>query len=301
MRDYVEKLIAAGQPELAAQMQAAWKNAVLICAKEHLDCWEQLSDAARYYFRWGSEHEQRDGIPVGASKTGGYPDLPPEIPYPEMSGFTRTYLRCSIKDNTEVVPETAMQLLAQINLRELAESGADVENRLPKTGMLYFFYGHYACDVFDECRGPEPFDRVEIDTPEKAQIAKVIYWDGDMTTLRRVAPQKPYCEGVIPGLAHERAIGFRAADEYDLNELSCFDRDDICDILEIEECELTKHGDKLLGAPWTVNPPYMFGNDVNLLQMYADEGSIVSYFWAIKEQQLAGRDFASARFWEDCD
>ena len=297
--EYVEKLLAAGRPDLAAELKAAWKNAILISAKEYLSGAVQATDTEIRYFRCTEKDSAPGGIPIGASKTGGYPDLPPEIPYPEMSGFTRTYLRRTTSDNVEVVPESAMQLLAQINLRELAESGADIENRLPKTGMLYFFYGHYGCDVFENAGKPNDFDKVQIDTPEKAQIAKVIYWDGDLTALRRTAPQRPYCGGIIPDLEQERAIGFRAEDNYDEEMLR--DLDEICDILDIEENELIPHGDKLLGVPWTVNPPYMFGDEINLLQMHADEGSVVSYFWAIDSHALAGQDFSKAKFWEDCD
>ena len=299
--EYVEKLIAAGRPDLAAQLKAAWKNAVLISAKEYLSGEVQATDSAIRYFRCTEKDPAQSGIPVGASKTGGYPDLPPEIPYPEMSGFTRTFLQGYMEGKVEVIPESSMQLLAQINLRELAESGADIENRLPKTGMLYFFYGHYGCDVFRSSGKPNNFDEVQVDTPEKAQIAKVIYWDGDLTTLRRTAPRLPYCCGIIPGMEQERAIGFRAADEYDLHGLSCFEREDICDILEIDEYELSVRADKLLGVPKTVNPPYMFQDEISLIQMVADEGSVVSYFWAIDEQALAGQDFSAARFWEDCD
>lgn len=293
--EYVEKLLTAGRPELAAQMQHAWKNAIVFRAKEDIR-------GEKRYFRYNEQYEPQAEIPVGASKTGGYPDLPPEIGYPEMSGFTRTYFRTKPEYSKEVVPESAMQLLAQINLREVAESGADIENRLPKTGMLYFFYGHYGCDVFRNAGKPNDFDEVKIDTPEKAQITKVIYWDGDLTTLRRTAPTLPYCGGIIPGLEKERAIAFFAEDNYDKALLhNCDDRDEIYDILEIEENELIPHGDKLLGVPWTVNPPYMFGDDINLLQMSADEGSIVSYFFAIEPDAMANRDFSSARFWEDCD
>ena len=298
--EYVEKLLAAGRPDLAAQMKHAWKNAVLISAKEFLSGAVKAEDSAIRYFRCTKKDAAQGEIPVGASKTGGYPDLPPEIPYPEMSGFTRNYHWGNLKGKTEVVPESAMQLLAQINLRELAESGADTENRLPKTGMLYFFYGHYGCDVFGiDNSAPEPFSTVTVDTPEKAQIAKVIYWDGDLSVLRRTAPQRPYCCGIIPGLEQERAIGFRAEDNYDEEMLR--DLDEICDILDIEENELVPHGDKLLGVPWTVNPPYMFGDEINLLQMHADEGSVVSYFWAIDSLALADQDFSKAKFWEDCD
>lgn len=276
--EYVEQLIQAGRPELAEMLKRTWKNAIVFCEKEELN---------------GKE------IPVGASKIGGFPDLPPEIEYPEMSGFKRTWLWGHMKGKVEIVPESAMQLMAQINLYELAESGADIEQLLPKRGMLYFFYGHYGCDVFEEDSSPTPYDKVEVDTPEKAQIAKVIYWDGDMTTLYRTEPKLPYCDGVMPCLEKETAIDFCAEDNYDIELLD--DYEEICEILDIEKYDLIPISDKLLGVPWTVNPPYMGNDEVNLFQMGDDEGSVVSDFWAIEKQSLADMNFSAARFWEDVD
>ena len=289
--EYVDRLIAAGRPDLAEQLRRTWRNAVMLCAK--------YTEGRKRYYRGGDAGTLGGEIPVGASKTGGYPDLPPEIPYPEMTGFARTYLKADPRWRVEIVPESSMQLLAQINLRELAESGADTEHLLPETGMLYFFYSHYGCDVFAGSKHPDPYSVVDVQDAKRAQIAKVIWWDGDMQTLRRTAPRLPYCEGVIPGLEEECAVAFYAEDNYDTEQLA--DADEICDILEIEEEDLLPHGDRLLGIPWTVNPRDMSGSDINLMQMSADEGSVVSYCFVIGGQALRERDFSSARYWEDCD
>lgn len=289
--EYVDRLIAAGRPELAEQLRRTWRNAVMLCAK--------YAEGRKRYYRGGDAGTLGGEIPVGASKTGGYPDLPPEIPYPEMTGFARTYLKADPRWRVEIVPESSMQLLVQINLRELAESGADTEHLLPETGMLYFFYSHYGCDVFAGSKHPDPYSVVDVQDAKRAQIAKVIWWDGDMQTLRRTAPRLPYCEGVIPGLEEECAVAFYAEDNYDTEQLA--DADEICDILEIEEEDLLPHGDRLLGIPWTVNPRDMSGSDINLMQMSADEGSVVSYCFAIGGQALRERDFSSSRYWEDCD
>ncbi|MDO5559815.1 MAG: DUF1963 domain-containing protein [Oscillospiraceae bacterium] len=239
-------------------------------------------------------------IPVGASKVGGFPDLPPEIEYPEMSGFTRTRLKGQRKDEVELVPESSMQLMAQINLYELAQTGADLENFLPKRGMLYFFCnGCYGCDVFDVNSYPGPNDKIYVDTPEKAQIAKVIYWDGDITTLCRKEPKLSYLDGIMKCLKKEYALDFCSDDNYDEEMLE--NLDEILDILEIEENDLCYTHDKLFGVPWTVNPRDMGGDDVNLLQMRDGEGSVVSDFWAINKKDLADWDFSAARFWEDVD
>ena len=57
-------------------------------------------------------------IPVGVSKVGGSPDLPPAFQWPEWNG-------------------EPLSFLAQIALPEVA--AFDVEGLLPRTGMLYFF------------------------------------------------------------------------------------------------------------------------------------------------------------------
>ena len=62
-----------------------------------------------------------------------------------------------------------------------------------------------------------------------------------------------------------------------------------------------KDAEKLPGVPWTVNPPEMHRDDINLLQMRADEGPAVSCFLAVRPDAPAERALAPARFREDCD
>jgi uncharacterized protein YwqG len=92
--------------------------------------------------------------PIGVSKLGGDPDLPPDFIWSEWNG-------------------TPMAFLAQFRLDELAPH--DIENLLPPTGMLYFFYEaqeqpwggdiedeggwrvfHYTGQVSDLVRTPPP-------------------------------------------------------------------------------------------------------------------------------------------------
>lgn len=109
-KDFVEYLIEIGQTDFA----------------------NQVNDYRRNIIRIYSDKEMKD-IPVGKSKYGGYPDLPPEIPYPTMSGYT------GIRgDQKERYKTCAMQLVLQIHLADLA--AYDTENLLPHTGMLYFFW-----------------------------------------------------------------------------------------------------------------------------------------------------------------
>lgn len=68
-------------------------------------------------------------LPVGASKFGGKPHLP--------AGFTWPYYEGTDYMDEEMA-NRPLSFLAQFNLEEIA--GFDTDRRLPRTGMLYFFY-----------------------------------------------------------------------------------------------------------------------------------------------------------------
>ncbi len=70
-------------------------------------------------------------IPVGASKYGGHPDLPPGYAWPKGKECRATY-----NDPTTGVEELA-GFLAQVNLAEIAHTQAAKD--LPKAGLLSFF------------------------------------------------------------------------------------------------------------------------------------------------------------------
>ncbi len=89
----------------------------------------------------------------GSSKLGGTPDLPEGTAWPQCNG----------------VP---MALLAQLRLQDVAPY--DLDGRLPKSGMLYFFY-----EAREQVWGFDPKD--------KGNWA-VIYHDGDPDKLRPAVP-----------------------------------------------------------------------------------------------------------------
>jgi uncharacterized protein YwqG len=91
-----------------------------------------------------------DTIPIGASKFGGRPDLPPDFIWPEWKG-------------------TGLTFLAQFQLSELVSY--DVERLLPNDGMLYFFY-----EVEAQPWGGEPPDR---------GVWQVMFYDGAPAVLER--------------------------------------------------------------------------------------------------------------------
>ena len=61
-----------------------------------------------------------DDLPIGVSKFGGCPDLPAGVEW--------------FRTNADI----PMSFVAQINFAEAAPY--DLENKLPKNGLLYFFY-----------------------------------------------------------------------------------------------------------------------------------------------------------------
>ena len=117
------------------------------------------------------------------SKIGGFPDLPPKIEYPKMTGYTKKLLKGFDKGKTERYEESAMQLVAQINLYDLNESEADLDKLLPERGILYIFWS-------GEISPLESDDWTEytVDNSENKDIFKVIFWDGDMSKLKRTLP-----------------------------------------------------------------------------------------------------------------
>jgi uncharacterized protein YwqG len=97
-----------------------------------------------------------DTIPVGASKLGGRPDLPPNFIWPEWKG-------------------TGLTFLAQFRLSDL--TAYDVEQLLPSAGMLYFFY-----EVEAQPWGLEPTDR---------GAWQVAFYDGKPSSLVRTSSPDP--------------------------------------------------------------------------------------------------------------
>ena len=122
-------------------------------------------------------------LTVGSSRLGGTPDLPEDIAWPECNG----------------VP---MALLAQFRLQDIA--ACDIDRRLPKKGMLYFFY---------DTKKPAGYG------PEDKNSWKVIYFDGDFTKLR--PKSQP--------LSLPEEIRFRACKVTFVNEITfpSWDSDDI--------------------------------------------------------------------------
>ena len=127
--DLIEFLIKEGHTDIAESIKDYRKNTIKMCVKD-----------------------VENVIAKGTSKIGGFPDLPPEIPYPTMSGYS-----CKRGDDTERYEKSAMHLVAQRELEDAAGrdeffvyDGVDSH----PIGKSYIFDVLHFCDG---SRNPESF------------------------------------------------------------------------------------------------------------------------------------------------
>jgi uncharacterized protein YwqG len=118
-------------------------------ARIRADIGRLAQDAVRLTSRAADEAQ----LPVGASKLGGAPDLPPGIAWPAWKN-------------------TPMSFIAQVRLSDVRPF--DTAHRLPATGLLVFFY-----DAQQQTYGADPADRGGW---------QVLYVAGDRPQLLRAAP-----------------------------------------------------------------------------------------------------------------
>lgn len=274
MSDYMtamEKLEKMGLSDMAAELKKYYRNAVGCFVKEY-----------------------KDDVPVGASKIGGYPDLPPNVEYPVMSGYTMKWLKGQNAGTTERYEESAMQLVAQINLYELAESGDDIEKLLPERGMLYIFWSGEGAPLRNN-------DWVEyiLDNPEKYDSQKIFWWDGDMSKLKRTFPPCNYYSKYFEECLQESGIDFGWIDEYE--DEAAYEIDGLEETLETEVYDFAEHCNKLFGVPQGTNKPLLNEDEVNLFQFDYNMGCLWTAYWIMKKADLLNRDFSKVKFDADCD
>lgn len=101
-----------------------------------------------------------ESLPLGTSKFGGCPDLPRDFQWYYFEGKSPI---------TDEIKKRPLTFLAQINCNEVKKY--DLDNRLPNSGILYFFY-----ELESMSWGFDPKDK---------GCAKVYYYDGDNSDLVR--------------------------------------------------------------------------------------------------------------------
>ncbi|MDR2083569.1 MAG: DUF1963 domain-containing protein [Bacteroidales bacterium] len=202
-----------------------------------------------------TSNKPENPIAIGRSKMWGPPDLPEHIDHPIGN------------DSGNVFP---LNFICQINCRDVAPY--DTDNRLPKTGFLYFFadidyyLGYYDC---------QPGGGTGL-WPEKS--AKVFYFDGSEKDL-------------IPLMINKEDVDF-FIDERELS-FSSFDQPG-------------EEGHKLLGKPYHMLYEN-FEKPVKgwelLFQLDSDEGNdfalnfmdVGILYFLIDEKDLKNKNFANAR------
>lgn len=116
--------------------------------------------------------KQEKTIPIGSSKMGGRPDLPPSIDWPVWSAKE----------------EHQLSFLCQVNLSELPEMPLSLERTVPQSGMLYFFFASTNEALYEEDWFPTQKD-----------ACRVLFYNGDASILRRTNyPKKMKKEGCFP-------------------------------------------------------------------------------------------------------
>lgn len=269
-KDFVEYLTEIGQTDFANQVRNYRRNIIQI----HLD-------------------KEIPNIPVGKSKYGGYPDLPPEIPYPTMSGYTD--IRGDQKKRYEAC---AMQLVLQIHLADLA--AYDTENLLPHTGMLYFFWSGEIAPIHIK----NGFYENIADDPSNADFQKVIWYDGDVSRLKRTKPPLPYYSKYFTETFEEIPVHFSSNTDYEslgyVLDREAFDTlAELAPDYDIDNLSCT--ADKLFGYPTGGNRPFIHPNTHLLLQYDYSEGFLWNLYWLIADADLKKRDFSKTSFEFDMD
>ncbi|CAH2717328.1 hypothetical protein BACCIP111895_04520 [Neobacillus rhizosphaerae] len=117
---------------------------------------KEISQAMKSAIGIRAMQESEENIPIGTSKLGGLPDLPPHFEFPK---YHHGYL----------------SFLGQINLSEAKPF--DVDHILPDQGILYFFY-----DIIEQPWGFEKEDNGSF---------KVLYFKGDLSELTRTDYPEP--------------------------------------------------------------------------------------------------------------
>ena len=247
------------------------------------DCIEELIKVRKNVISLEFEKCDEENIPIGASKSGGYPDLPPSINIPTLCGYTENR-----NNRLSHYKESAMQLVAQINLSEISKY--DIDNKLPKHGMLYFFWsGEIMLSDSSYCSYSFEGDNRE--------LFKIIYYDGDMSLLRRTKPECNYYSKYFEApLESKRIVAKECKYMYDSSKLEdiFYDENDeeIAGKLYEAYADWEVCGNKMLGYhTGSMNVSGPIKGYTNLFQFDYHVGCVWDIMWFISEEALSERNF----------
>ena len=265
----LELALCEAFPEMGAEMKKLRRNAIYL----------------------EEDESENDCIPIGVSKVGGFPDLPPEINFPTITGYTYHKPDGEI----EIRDEIPMHLVCQINLSELSESGADIDNLFPKSGMLYLFWSG---EMFEDFFKPNSQWDVKVNDPSKTAIHKAFWWDGDFSVLKRTVPVLPYPDDdIFDEKCPEYRIKFSNGNEYNHNDLC--DIEGFFDLTEDVDIEKALGENKLLGVPDGANTPIFEKDEVQLCQLEYMVDDVWALYWIMKKKDLLDLNFENIRLEAD--
>ena len=280
---------------------------------------DKLQPLLRNTIRLYQKETDENAIAIGQTKIGGRPDLPKEVAWVTETNIVeikekKFFIFSTKKQETITKP---LSFIAQINLSET--SLYDIENLLPKSGLLYVFYS-----AEQEAWGYDYKDRNKF---------KIIYWDGNSDMLQRIdfpsnLPEyscykacsvEIKSENSLPSSEHEVYDDF-TDEERDKFWENVYDDGNVNKLLgysnniqgEMElECELVTNG-LYCGDASGYNDPKRKILEPNakkwklLLQIDSNEengmmwGDCGRLFFWIKEDDLLNRDFDKSWFSLQC-
>ncbi|MEW6350861.1 MAG: YwqG family protein [Thermodesulfobacteriota bacterium] len=261
---------------------------------------EKLTALAMPCVRFYTNPATGTELPVAASKLGGLPDLPPDMPWPSW---------------TPIEEASPLCFLGQINLAALA--GYAFAESLPKSGMLSFFY-----DVEQFTWGFDPKDKGSwrvVYLPDSAQLSARPLPEQTLDYGRYEECEIRFYEGLsMPGEGSPaiEAIGldateatrysafmeeFRAGIPHEMKHQLTGHPDEVQGAMQIE-CQLASNG-IYCGSPSGYEDPrceqlargardwtllLQLDTDDHAAMMWGDMGRL--YFW-IREEDLHAHDF----------
>ncbi|HEX6798786.1 MAG TPA: YwqG family protein [Ktedonobacterales bacterium] len=161
-----------------------------------------------------------DVLPLGSSKLGGQPDLPPGIDWPVWKG-------------------TPLAFLGQFRLPELSEF--DVDGSLPGDGLLYFFY-----EAESQPWGGVPDDRGGWQVFYHTGSADALYRHNLPTTLPQYSQLAPHHIG------YEVVVTVPDLDV--IEQEAGLSEDEVTEYFRLES-EANKYTHQLLGHPASIQGP----------------------------------------------
>ncbi len=127
----------------------------------------------------------------------------------------------------------------------------------------------------------------------------MIYWDGDVSQLRRTFPPCNFYSKYFTDSFEERAIEFDWVDDYE--DEAVYDIDGLEDALGIDVYDLAERCNKLLGVPQGFNKPLLDKDQINLFQFDYKVGSLDFVYWIIDKKDLLVCDFSRVTLDYDLD